>query len=143
VWANIVRRIPSVLVQTDTCFPPELSKPPTQYSIHGINNNILKSQSNFGLSNVCFILMASLRKTFKSISLFLGVVFSRLMQNSLQILHLLMSAILLGCKKLQIVFNTKALTRHHNVTLSYANHTKLTEPHTTVRYPVTAPHGRG
>jgi hypothetical protein len=54
------------------------------------------------------------------------------MQNSLQILHLLMSAILLGCKKLQIVFNTKALTPHHNVTLSCANHTKLTELHTTV-----------
>lgn len=98
VLANIFKCIPPVLVQTDTCVPPELSKLHTQHSIHGTNNNISKSQPNFDLSNFCFILMASSRKAFESISLYLGAVSSRLMQNLLQILHILMSAILLDCK---------------------------------------------
>ena len=61
-------------------------------------NNISKSQPNVGLSKVWFILMASSRNAFESISLFSVAIFSRLMQSLLQILHLLMFVILLDCK---------------------------------------------
>jgi hypothetical protein len=120
MWAHIARPIPSVIVETDIYFPPEVSKPHTQCSIRG-RNNISKSQPKFGLSPSVYshgFIKNGIWKHFIILRSCLLKANAKFIANSAS----LNVCRFTGLQKLQTVLNTKALTLLRNVKSSYARH---------------------